>query len=179
MVQIREKGRCAAEILDITREVVAEARSSRAEVYVNGRADIALAGGATGVHLPSEGLPTAAVARIWGGGLRIGRSTHSVAEAEAAERDGADFIVFGPVYATPSKAAYGPPAGLEALARVVRTVKIPVLAIGGIRPDNVGPVAVLPVAGAAVISAIAGAPDRGAAVERLRDAARRARGESR
>lgn len=179
MVQVREKGRGAAENLALTREIVEAARERRTAVYVNGRADVALAAGASGVHLPASGLPTAAVRERWGSVLGIGRSTHSVAEARAAEKDGADYIVFGPVFETPSKAGYGAPAGLEGLARVLESVKIPVYAIGGIRPGNIGSIASMGVAGAAVISAIAGAPDRGAAVERLRDAVRRARGEFR
>ncbi len=177
MVQIREKGWGAADVLVLTREVVAAARIRGTGVYVNGRADVALAGGASGVHLPAAGLPTAEVRRLWGKTLKIGRSTHSVAEAEAAEREGADYVVFGPVFETPSKAAYGKPLGLDGLAEVLRSVKIPVYAIGGIGPDNVGAVAAMPVAGVAVISTIAAAPDRAAAVERLRGAARRARGE--
>lgn len=177
MVQVREKGMGAAEALALTREIVAAARPGRSEVYVNGRSDIALAAGASGVHLTASGLPTGEVRRLWGGALRIGRSTHSVTEARDAEKQGADYVVFGPVFETPSKAAYGPPVGLDGLGEVLSSVKIPVYAIGGIRPENVGQVAALPVAGVAVISMVAKAPDRAAAIERLRDAARRARGE--
>ncbi|HXI02522.1 MAG TPA: thiamine phosphate synthase [Candidatus Saccharimonadales bacterium] len=178
MVQVREKAMSAAELLAMTREAAAAAGPVGAEVYVNGRLDIAAAAGASGVHLPSNGIPVAAVRAVAPEGMRIGRSTHSPAEAAAAQKDGADFVVFGPVFETPSKARYGPPAGLSALGETLRAVTIPVYAIGGIRPENIGRVAALPVAGAAVISAIAMARDRAAAVDSLRAAARRARGDS-
>lgn len=177
MVQVREKSLAARKVLAVTRKVVAAARGGGTEVYVNGRFDIARAAGATGVHLPVSGVPAAEVRRLCGEGIRIGCSTHSLSQAAAAQEAGADFIVFGPVYPTPSKAKYGPPLGLGALEQVLTKVKIPVYAIGGIGPDNVGAVAALPVAGVAVISAVATARDRRAAVNRLRDAARRARGE--
>jgi thiamine-phosphate pyrophosphorylase len=176
MVQIREKSLGAGRVLDLCRDVVAAA-ADRTEVYVNGRFDIARASGAGGVHLPVSGLPVSDVRRAAGTDLRIGCSTHSIPQALAAEAAGADFIVFGPVYQTPSKAKYGPPVGLGALEKVLTSVRIPVYAIGGIKPGNIGPIAALPVAGAAVISAIATARDRAAAVNMLRAAARRARGE--
>lgn len=177
MVQIREKSLAALELLSITREVVAAAGAGGTQIYVNGRFDIARAAGATGIHLPEGGIPAGDARRAGGAGLKIGCSTHSLSQAAAAEEAGADFIVFGPVYETPSKKRFGPPVGLAALEMVLTSVRIPVYAIGGIGPDNIGQVAALPVAGAAVISAIALARDRAAAVSRLRDAARRARGE--
>jgi len=177
MVQVREKSLTAREALAWSREIAAAATPGRTEVYVNGRFDIALAAGVGGVHLPSSGIPVGDVRRAAGEEFRIGCSTHSLSQAQAAEEAGADFIVFGPVYETPSKARYGSPVGLGALETVLTSVKIPVYAIGGIKPENVGPIAALPVAGAAVISAIAGARDRAAAVEKFRHAARRARGE--
>lgn len=100
-------------------------------LMVSGRPDLALAAGLDGVHLPSAGLPIAALRWRWGRGLLVGRSTHSPAEVEAAAREGADYVTFGPVYPTPSKAAFGPPVGLAALERACGH-GIPVLALGGV-----------------------------------------------
>jgi thiamine-phosphate pyrophosphorylase len=178
MVQIREKDRPAREVLALAREVASAASSTGAEVYVNGRFDIAMAAGVTGVHLPSEGLPPGVIRRAAPRKIRIGRSTHSPAEAAAAEKEGADFVVLGPVFETPSKARYGPPVGLGALEETLRAVKIPVYAVGGIGPENVEKVLALPVSGVAVISAIALARDRAAVIQQFRAAARRVRGEN-
>ncbi len=168
MIQIREKDLTAAEMLPLVRAAVG---AGGAAVMVNGRPDVALAAGAAGVHLPASGLPPGAVHAVWGGRLRIGRSTHSVEEAIAAEADGADLITFGPVFATASKLRYGPPVGVAALARAVAAVSIPVFAIGGIDERSVRRLRDVPVAGVAVISAILGADDMTGAVVALRAAA--------
>jgi thiamine-phosphate pyrophosphorylase len=99
-------------------------------VVVSSRVDVALAAGAAGVHLPERDLPVAATRRLLPDRL-IGRSVHSVAAARAAAADGADYLLFGPVFATPSHADAAP-VGLEALAEVAAAVTIPVLAIGGV-----------------------------------------------
>ena len=97
----------------------------------------------------------------------IGASTHSVEEAREAERRGADFVLFGPVYFTPTKAAYGAPQGLPALKKIVEIVALPVYAIGGIKPDNVGAVVVAGVRGVALISAVMAAIDPKLAAETI------------
>lgn len=104
-------------------------------MLVNDRLDVALATGADGVHLRTTSLPVSEVRRTFANFL-IGVSTHSLAEARAAEEGGADFIVCGPVYETPSKREFGPPLCLEKLAEVCRAVTIPVLALGGIKGSN-------------------------------------------
>jgi thiamine-phosphate pyrophosphorylase len=113
-------------------------------VLVNDRLDVALAAGVDGVHLPANGLPAAGVRPFV---KTLGCSIHSVEDGVKAERDGADFVVFGAVFDTPGKR----PAGLQALRAVTAAVKIPVLAIGGITNENTP--AVLE-AGAAGIAAI-------------------------
>jgi thiamine-phosphate pyrophosphorylase len=119
----------ARPLVELVRAVVGIARGSATRVLVNDRLDLALAAGADGVHLPSNGLPLTDVRpRI---GL-VGVSTHTVTEAVAAEAGKADFVVFGPVFATPGKT----PAGVDALRRVVEAVRLPVFAIGGITPRN-------------------------------------------
>jgi len=177
MVQVREKDLPAREVVRITRTVQACAAGRMAEVYVNSRFDIALAAGAAGVHLPVSGLPAGEVRSRAPGPLKIGVSTHSAREARAAADAGADYITFGPIHETPSKAAFGSPLGLSALSEVAGKVGIPVYAIGGIHAGNLAEVLDLPVAGVAVISAIARSADRRRAVAALREAGRRARGD--
>jgi len=129
MIQVREKDLAALELLDLVCRVRDIAAGTRCKVLVNGRLDVALVAGIDGVHLPGDGLPAAQVrphVRM------LGVSTHTVDEAIQAERDGADYIVFGPVFETPGKIA----VGVEALRRVAEAVRIPVLAIGGITVGN-------------------------------------------
>ncbi|MFQ5720741.1 MAG: thiamine phosphate synthase [Acidobacteriota bacterium] len=170
MIQIREKDLPDGQLLDLARRAVA---MGRAEVFVNGRADIALAAGASGVHLPADGVPVEAVKSTWPGRLRVGVSTHSLRQARRAADGGADFITFGPVFETESKKAYGPPVGVEALEAVVREVAVPVFAIGGILPARLGLISHVPLTGVAMISAVVGARDMGEAVSTIRAAMRR------
>jgi thiamine-phosphate pyrophosphorylase len=125
-------------------------------LLVNDRADVALAAGCDGVHLPARGLDVASARALLGPGRIIGVSTHSRDEAVAAARAGADYVVFGPIWATPGKA---PPIGLDALAEVVRAcAPIPVFALGGV--DAARAPAVLAVgARVACIGAVLARPD--------------------
>jgi thiamine-phosphate pyrophosphorylase len=154
-IQIREKDLDARSLVDLARFAVAETLAAGVRVYVNDRLDVALATGAAGVHLGEKSLPLGAVIewrRSTGrSDFQVGVSCHSLESARAAEQGGADYIFFGPVFATPSKAAYGAPQGIERLREVCRSVEIPVLAIGGINLENAG--ACLE-AGAAGIAAI-------------------------
>ncbi len=129
-VALREKDLGGAALLALA---VAARRRLGPEtlLLVNSRADVALAAGADGVHLPAAGLPIDALRRRFGRRLLIGRSTHSLDEVEAAAAAGADYVTFGPVYPTPSKARYGPPPGLAGLRRAA-AVGLPVYALGGV-----------------------------------------------
>jgi thiamine-phosphate pyrophosphorylase len=104
-------------------------------VLISARADLALATGAAGVHLPERDLPVAAVRRLLGPERLLGRSVHSIEAARGAESEGADYVVFGPVFASASHAGQEP-AGLQTLTAVVRAVRIPVLAIGGVDAER-------------------------------------------
>jgi len=167
LVQYRRKGA-------LTRAAVAEARALAALctrhgalLIVNDRADLAALAGADGVHAGQDDLPVAEARRVLGPDAWVGVSCHSVAEAEAAARDGADYLGFGAVFGTRTKADAGPARGVAALAEVCRAVALPVFAIGGISAENVAQVRAAGAAGAAVIAAVLGAPDPGAAAAGL------------
>ncbi len=150
-VQLRAKGLADRELLALARR----ARTSlpAATLSINGRPDVALVAGADGVHLPADGLPVPVIrglASRLGRDLLVGRSTHRPEEVAAARDEGADYVTFGPVYATPSKAEFGAPQGLEALARAAAH-GLPVLAIGGLSPSRLPDVAAAGAAGAAGI----------------------------
>ena len=149
-VQLREKDLSARDLLALARGLRRASRGAR--VLVNGRADIALAGGCAGVHLTSSGLPIESLRRRFGQALVIGRSTHRPEEVEAARAAGADYAIFGPVFPTPSKAPFGPPPGLDGLRQAV-AYGLPVIAIGGIGPKQIPQVAAAGAAGVAGIRA--------------------------
>lgn len=140
LIQIREKDLCSKDLAEFTHQAIAAARPFGTKVLVNDRLDVALATKADGVHLRVTSLPTAETRQsVSEKGLNeflIGVSTHSPAEAESAERGGADFIVSGPVFDTPSKREFGEPLGLERFAEICRLVELPVLALGGISLHN-------------------------------------------
>ncbi len=141
------------------RDLLAVARRARAclpaatALLVNGRPDVALVADADGVHLPGDGLPVAVVRRLaerLDRELLVGRSTHRPEEVAAARDEGADYVTFGPVYPTPSKAPYGAPPGLAGLARAA-SHGLPVLALGGVSAARLREVAEAGAAGAAGI----------------------------
>jgi thiamine-phosphate pyrophosphorylase len=125
---------------------------------VNGRADIALAAGAHGVHLPSQGLRLADLKSWLPPGFLAGVSIHSIREGRLAASQEADYVLLGPVFPTPSKARFGPPLGLDYLRRARDSLPVPVVALGGIKPDNIASVLNVGVAGVAGISLFQGSP---------------------
>jgi thiamine-phosphate pyrophosphorylase len=130
-------------------ETIALVASSPVPVIVSSRCDIALAAGAAGVNLPANDIPVAAARALMGERL-IGRSVHSLESALRAEGEGAEYVIFGPVWASESHPTSAP-AGIEALAQVARALRIPVIAIGGV---NEGRIAECHAAGAAGYAAI-------------------------
>ena len=138
LFQIREKSLPARVLYELVARATEITHGSRTRLLVNDRSDIARAAGADGVHLTTQSLPVDVVRSLFGAEFLIGVSTHSLEEARAARACGADFVVFGPVFETESKRAYGEPQGLSKLAEVARALgEFPVVAIGGITLDNV------------------------------------------
>jgi len=150
-VQIREKDLPARELLALAREAVAMADAANlhrastgmraVRVIVNDRLDVALAAGAGGVHLGGESSPVGDVVRWCRAGnapieFMVGASCHGLEHTRAAERAGASYVIYGPVFDTPSKRAFGAPQGLARLGEVCAAVKIPVIAIGGVNLEN-------------------------------------------
>ena len=130
IVQIREKELPARYLLNLVRDAAALTSGSETSLLVNERFDIALAGGAAGVHLTSTSMPVERVREAVPPRFIIGVSTHSSAGVVAAKESGADYAMFGPIFDTPGK---GEPIGVDELRRVCRLVSpFPVVAVGGI-----------------------------------------------
>ena len=179
-IQIREKDISGRECSSLTREAVQRTarvhanKTSATSVLVNDRLDVALAERAGGVHLSEKSLPLAEAKRLVGSyddrkNFLIGISCHSLEAARSAANDGADYLFFGPVFATPSKAAFGVPQGLERLGEVCRAVAIPVLAIGGITLTNAAECLSSGASGIAAIRLFQDARDLSSLVQSLRN----------
>jgi thiamine-phosphate pyrophosphorylase len=134
-IQIREKDLPARELLDLARQVVALAAPHGTQVLINERVDIALAAGVQGIHLPSHAISPLILRKIIPPGFLIGVSCHSLEEVRRAAAEGADFVVFGPVFSVRSKPVE--PAGLERLREAIQAaVSVPVMALGGVTESN-------------------------------------------
>ena len=164
-VQLREKDLSAAELLPLATQLRDLTRSHGALLFINDNIDIALAVEADGVHLGGHSQATEVIRTKVGEKMLIGVSTHSKEEIEIAAKQGADFVTFGPVYATPSKAKYGKPQGLKKLSEACRNSSIPVFALGGITPERATEVKQVGAKGIALISAIIARPDPREAAE--------------
>jgi thiamine-phosphate pyrophosphorylase len=138
LVQIREKNLSANVLYQLSASAARITSGSATRLLINDRSDIAAAAGADGVHLTTESLPANVVRRMFGDEFLIGVSTHSAHQAIIARQNGADFVVFGPVFETPSKTQYGAPLGISNLQDVCAQLSpFPVLALGGLTIDRV------------------------------------------
>ena len=153
-IQLREKDLPTDELYRLADEFRRITSLYGAKLLINERADIARDVHADGVHLQESGISVGAARKIIGPERLIGVSCHSLDSAKSAQRSGADFITFGPVFFTPSKAVYGKPVGLERLAETASALNIPVFGLGGINESNILQVMATGANGIALISAI-------------------------
>jgi thiamine-phosphate pyrophosphorylase len=167
-IQIREKDLSGQALFELCRAAVGLPNPRGTKLFVNGRADVALAAALDGVHLPADSPSPSAFRACVGQGFRIGVSCHSVEALRAAEEAGADYAFYSPIFETVSKPGYGPALGLDALARACAAVKIPVLALGGVSVENAHACAAAGAAGVAGISLFQSAADLPDVVARLR-----------
>jgi thiamine-phosphate diphosphorylase len=161
LVQLRERDLEGGAYARLVRRCVDVLRGSSTRLIVNDRLDVALAGGAHGLHLPGHGVPAPRVRAVVPRGFLIGRSVHHASEAaRVATEGGVDYLVFGTVFQTSSKPEVAP-AGTRGLSAAVAAVSLPVLAIGGITPQRMRDVAETGAAGVAAIGVFAEAWSRG------------------
>ena len=165
-VQLRERDLATRELLALAVELRALTRAAGAALLINDRIDVALACEADGVHLPGRSFAVAEARALLGDRL-IGVSTHAAGEVAAAHAAGADFAVFGPLYDTPSKRAYGPPLGLDGLRAARAAAPLPLFAIGGIDAARAADARAAGADGVAVIRAVLAAADPTAAAASL------------
>ncbi len=158
-IQLREKDLGGKELFVLAESARRITERYHARLLINDRVDVALAVEADGVQLGKASIPIEAARGLLGRQKLIGASTHSLEEAEEAEKYGADFVLFGPVYFTPSKASYGAPQGLSALKKIVEKISLPAYAIGGIKAENIEEARRTGIRGVALISAVMSAGD--------------------
>lgn len=178
-IQFREKDMNTRQMIDIAREIRALTLGAGVTYIVNDRVDVALDVDADGVHVGQDDMPAPLARRLIGKERILGVSASNLEEALKAEREGADYIGVGSIYSTASKPDAGLPVGLGVLAEIARRVSISVIAIGGIKEENVGEVIKGGARGVAVISAVVLAPDMEEATRRLRQRIEEARGNAR
>ncbi len=169
-IQLRERDLSARELVTLAREVQAVTASRRSQLLINDRIDVALALEGVGVHLRSNSLPVSVARQMLGTQRLLGISAHSVEEAVQGASQGADYIILGPIYETPSKQLFGPPLGIYTLEKACRLVRIPIIGIGGVTAARAREMRRAGAFGAAVITAILGATDVESAARELLDA---------
>jgi len=154
MIQVRERDLDGGRLASLVTELVRLTRGTGTRVVVNDRLDVALACRADGVHLRGDSIPPGPARSIAPAGFLIGRSVHHDAEAKAVAPD-VDYLIAGTVFPTSSKPGLTECLGVEGLARICRSVSVPVLAIGGMTPDRLADVATAGAAGVAAIGLFA------------------------
>lgn len=158
-IQLREKDLGGGELFTLAEKTSALCQRYGAALLINDRVDVALAVGAAGVQLGKLSLPITTARALLGPDKWIGASIHSLEEVASAEAGGADFLIFGPVYFTPSKAIFGAPQGVAALKKIAEASRLPVYAIGGVTVRNLAELRDSGIRGVAVIAAIISAAE--------------------
>ena len=169
-IQLRERDLSTGELLSLAQEIQKVTVPGSVSLIINDRADLTMALNLDGVHLRSDSLPPFPVRQLIGPRRLIGVSTHSIEDVRRANQDGADYVVFGPIFETASKRSFGTPLGLHVLGDVCRRSSIPVLAIGGITCDRVRDIRRAGAHGVAVIGALLTRDDIGEAVREFKRA---------
>ncbi len=169
-VQVRERDLDAGSLLDLSRRLRKITAAHGAMLFINDRIDVTLLSDADGVHLRESSVTPSEARRLLDAKKLIGASIHSYDKARQAERDGADFLLLGPVFETLSKAVYGAPLGLETLSEVTRSISIPVYAVGGITPDRARACIEAGAYGVAAVSAVCRAQNIPEAIRQFRHA---------
>jgi thiamine-phosphate pyrophosphorylase len=158
ILQLRVKAMAPSDFFELAKRARAETQAHSCKLIINDRVDIGLACDADGVHLGQDDLPLAAGRKLMGNKI-VGISTHDIEQAREAERNGADYIGFGPMFGTSTKNTGFAPRGIEMLRQIRIAVKLPIVAIGGINEQNVQQVWQAGADSAAIISDILGAED--------------------
>lgn len=169
-IQVRERDLPTGELLPLLQEIQSITTPRAVPLIVNDRVDLMMALNLDGVHLRSNSLPAQPVRELAGSRRLIGVSTHSAEDVQRANQHGADYVVFGPIFDTPSKRAFGHPLGLALLTEVCRRSSVPVFAIGGITCERVGDARRAGAHGVAVIGALLTRDDIGEALREFTDA---------
>jgi thiamine-phosphate pyrophosphorylase len=169
-IQLRERDLSSRDLLRLARDVQRLTIASGAQLLINDRVDVAMTLDNVGVHLRANSLPVTVARKLLGGQRVIGLSAHSVDEVVRGEAEGADYVVLGPVYETPSKTMYGAPLGVRTLEEACRRVRVPVIGIGGVTATRARDVRRVGAFGVAVVTAVLAADDVECAVRELLDA---------
>jgi thiamine-phosphate pyrophosphorylase len=169
-MQLRERDLPTGELLPLAQEIHSLTVPRSVPLILNDRVDLVLALNLDGVHLRANSLPVSVARRLIGPNRLIGVSTHSVEDVQQANHDGADYIIFGPIFDTPSKRSFGTPLGLDVLADVCRNSMVPIFAIGGITSERVRDVRRAGAHGVAVIGALLTSVDISSAIREFNTA---------
>ena len=153
-IQLREKDLSPDELIRLAQPIAELCRNYTAKLFINTDVGAARNVGAAGVHLPRSAGSVGAVKAQTGDNFYVGCSVHAFEAAEKRETEGANFLTYSPIYPTRSKPGYGPPVGVENLAKMTRRVKLPVFALGGITPTRVPECLAAGAFGVAVMSGV-------------------------
>ncbi|MCY3739886.1 MAG: thiamine phosphate synthase [Candidatus Poribacteria bacterium] len=168
-IQLREKDLDNTELIGLAQPIAELCRNYNAKLFINTNTHIALEVGAAGVHLPANAESVEAVKARTENSLYVGCSVHSLDAAQRREAEGADFVTYSPIYRTASKPGYGPVVGVEHLAEMTESVKLPVFALGGITPVRVSECLAAGAFGVAVMSGVMSPTNAGEQARRYLD----------